>query len=93
MSSPNAPFFLALVRGVWRSLSSPHEGVATAYPRRAKPEEMRANGEAVLRYGGVIEEVAPTCVQQRTMSRIESTPASSPFSTTTRWRMPIFTIS
>ena len=38
-------------------------------------------------------DVAPAWVQQRTMSRIESTPTSSPRSTTTRWRMPIPTIS
>ena len=32
-------------------------------------------------------EVAPSEVQQRMMSRIESTPTASPLSTTTRWRM------
>jgi hypothetical protein len=32
-----------------RSLSSPRVSVATPYPRRAKPEEMRVDGEAVNR--------------------------------------------
>ena len=39
---------------------------------------------APSRHGGDIDEVAPNSVQQRTMSRIESTPTSSPRSTTTR---------
>ena len=37
--------------------------------------------------------VAPSSVQQRTMSRIDSTPTISPPSTTTRWRKPPRTIS
>jgi hypothetical protein len=36
---------------------------------------------------------APDSVQQRTMSRIERTPAVSPRSITTRWRKPPRTIS
>jgi hypothetical protein len=35
-------------------------------------------------YGGVIAEVAPSELQTRMMSRIESTPITSPFSTITR---------
>ena len=33
-------------------------------------------------------QMAPSSVQQRTMSRIETTPATSPPSRTTRWRKP-----
>src|SRR3954451_15498938 len=37
--------------------------------------------------------VAPALTQQRTMSRMESTPTSSPPSTTTRWRNLPLTIA
>ena len=38
-------------------------------------------------------QIAPSSVQQRTMSRIETTPATSPPSRTTRWRKPPWIIA
>ena len=88
-------------RRCWRCASGSRTSAATSAAcratssrRRRRSRRRRCAAPAASRRlrltpdsGGDIPEVAPSDVHTRTMSRIESTPTSSPPSTTTRWRM------
>ena len=59
----------------------------------ATPGCRARRGALAARTSRGISDVAPSCTQQRTMSRIERMPTRSPPSTTTRWRKPPRTIA
>ena len=60
-------------------------GSMAELPRRTHQRAVRG---PVRSPSAGISDVAPSCVQQRTMSRTESMPTISPLSTTIRWRKP-----